>query len=274
MKALPAYHYNYYYYYYYYYYKGYLYSARLLNAANALQSQLHVKQKCIQFASEHVLPNVWCSEFSRKTVPRTVRVRIRFSVWSVSVYAHVRYSNNVLRVALTLKTQSRSIHRELSWPEAKTRVSAAGVDGRENTRARHPHPHCPVSSTHPLARHYTRIFRSDISPSRNSFLDVRFELVARLRQRDQPAGAGGTHFWEKNHMLQSVGNGCKLATASTKVTGRLLANITFAISIYFVQNKVAQSVNWKMNRITRRITCSNSCRLSMDNNTYKQHKCI
>jgi len=48
-----------------------LYSARSLNAANALKSQLHVKQKCIQFASEHVLPNVWCSEFSRKTVPRT-----------------------------------------------------------------------------------------------------------------------------------------------------------------------------------------------------------
>jgi len=29
--------------YYYYYYQGYLYSARALNAANALQSQLHVK---------------------------------------------------------------------------------------------------------------------------------------------------------------------------------------------------------------------------------------
>jgi len=30
--------------YYYYYYQGYLYSARSLNAASALQSQLHVKQ--------------------------------------------------------------------------------------------------------------------------------------------------------------------------------------------------------------------------------------
>ena len=35
-----------------------IFSAGSLNAANALQSQQHVKQKCLQFASEHVQPNV------------------------------------------------------------------------------------------------------------------------------------------------------------------------------------------------------------------------
>jgi len=47
--------------YYYYYYQGYLYRARSLKAANELQSQLHFKRKCLQFASGHVQPNVWCS---------------------------------------------------------------------------------------------------------------------------------------------------------------------------------------------------------------------
>ena len=43
--------------------------SRLHNAANVLCRQLPIKQKCLQFVSEHVQQYVWCAQFSWKTVP-------------------------------------------------------------------------------------------------------------------------------------------------------------------------------------------------------------
>ena len=47
----------------------YFMPSRLHNAANVLCCQLPIKQKCLQFVSEHVQQYVWCAQFSWKTVP-------------------------------------------------------------------------------------------------------------------------------------------------------------------------------------------------------------
>ena len=80
--------------------KVHLYSAKSCNAANALNRQLHCKQKWLQFISECFDYYVWGSEVSRKTVPRPRSLYCETAIAIIRSGSWNRQSTRVRRLML------------------------------------------------------------------------------------------------------------------------------------------------------------------------------